>query len=93
MKESQHVTTALRIKVLDTPIIVHRPGANTERTVLRFSEGWVSAQNHPTLLGWIILPDHNGHGLPLQQWMTLWDDLRVEIEAQNADGSWSNLFQ
>ncbi len=93
MKEITHVTNALRIKILEKPLIIHLPGDRQNYTVLQPSEEWEEATNHPRLFGWIILPDRENRGLSLEQWRRFWDDMKVEVEAQNADGSWSDLFE
>jgi len=92
LKESTHVTTALRIKVLERPIIIHALGDTKNRAVLKPTEKWEDAIQDSRIFGWIVLPNHENRGLPLEQWITLWDDLRVEVEAQNMDGTWSDLF-
>jgi hypothetical protein len=91
LKECSETVTALRIKALERGVLLRTPHDATARSVLKQVDDWVPAAKDPQT-GWILVPTHDNRGLSEEQWRALWEDLKVELEAQQCDGSWRDYF-
>lgn len=91
MKECLETATALRVKALERGVLLRAPDDATARSALKQTDEWVSAIKD-TLTGWIVVPAHEHRGLPEEQWRALWEDLKIELEAKQCNGTWQDYF-
>lgn len=91
LKECFNTVAALRTKALERGVVLRTPHDAAARSALKQTDEWVLATKDPRT-GWIVVPTHDNRGLPEEQWYALWKDMKVELEAQQCDGSWHDYF-
>lgn len=78
----------IRIRVHEGKVIIIRDPRTNDRTSIRARTIPYGVREEN---GWLIIPELEGKGLPRKDWLSIWHDIKAEVERYH-DGKWTNYF-